>query len=119
MDYKQILEIAILITASLAFIALTVFSIQDIIESNKYWKKMEAQLELYRNALHKENDVLKKLHAFDDWLGDYCGIMHTNAELDDNEFNNGVANAANDIQEFFLNYLGEYVDESRNNEQDK
>ena len=109
MDYKQILEIAILITASLAFIALTVFSIQDIIESNKYWKKMEAQLELYRNALHKENDVLKKLHAFDDWLGDYCGIMHTNAELDDNEFNNGVANAANDIQESFLNYLGEYV----------
>ena len=109
MDYKQILEIAILITASLAFIALTVFSIQDIIESNKYWKKMEAELKLYRNALHKENDVLKKLHAFDDWLGDYCGIMYTNAELDDNEFNDGVANAANDIQESFLNYLGEYV----------
>lgn len=110
MDYRQKLEIAILITASLAFIALTIFSIQDIIEGNKYWKKMKAELELYRNALHKENDILKKVQAFDDWLGDYCGIMHTNASLDNNEFNNGVANASNDIQECFLTYLGEYVD---------
>ena len=110
MDYRQILEIAILITASLAFIALTVFSIQDIIESNKYWKKMKAELELYRNALHKENDILKKVQAYAEWLDTYHALMHTNVKLEDNEFNNGTLTAAGDCLGEFLNTMGEYVD---------
>ena len=119
MDYRQKLEIAILITAALAFIALTIFSIQDIIESNKYWKKMKAELELYRNALHKENDILKKVQAYAEWLDTYHALMHTNVKLEDNEFNNGTLTAAADIEGKFLEIMGEYVDESRNNEQDK
>ena len=110
MDWKEILDVIVVILGCCVFIVMIIHFILDIEQSNKYWKKMKAELELYRNTLHKENDILKKLHAFDDWLGDYCGIMHTNASLDNNEFNNGVANASNDIQECFLNYLGEYVD---------
>lgn len=110
MDYKQILEIAIMITTGIAFLALTVFSIQDIIESNKYWKKMEAELELYRNALHKENDILKKVQAYAEWLDTYHALMHTNVKLEDNEFNNGTLTAAGDCLGEFLNTMGEYVD---------
>ena len=110
MDYRQKLEIAILITASLAFIALTIFSIQDIIESNKYWKKMKAELELYRNALHKENDILKKVQEYAEWLDTYHALMHTNVKLEDSEFNNGTLTAAGDCLGEFLNTMGEYVD---------
>ena len=110
MDYKQILEIAIMITTGIAFLALTVFSIQDIIESNKYWKKMEAELKLYRNALHKENDILKKVQAYAEWLDTYHALMHTNVKLEDSEFNNGTLTAAGDCLGEFLNTMGEYVD---------
>lgn len=110
MDYRQILEIAIMITTGIAFLALTVFSIQDIIESNKYWKKMEAELELYRNALHKENDILKKVQAYAEWLDTYHALMHTNVKLEDSEFNNGTLTAAGDCLGEFLNTMGEYVD---------
>lgn len=110
MDYRQKLEIAILIAASLAFIALTIFSIQDIIESNKYWKKMKAELELYRNTLHKENDILKKVQAYAEWLDTYHALMHTNVKLEDSEFNNGTLTAAGDCLGEFLNTMGEYVD---------
>lgn len=110
MDYKQILEIAILITASLAFIALTIFSIQDIIEGNKYWKKMKAELDLYRNVLHKENDILKKLQAYAEWLDTFHALMYTNTKLEDSEFNNGTLTAAADIEGKFLEIMGEYVD---------
>ena len=110
MDYKQILEIAIMITTALAFIALTILSIQDIIEGNKYWKKMKAELELYRNVLHKENDILKKVQAYAEWLDTYHALMHTNVKLEDSEFNNGTLTAAGDCLGEFLNTMGEYVD---------
>ena len=110
MDYRQKLEIAILITASLAFIALTIFSIQDIIESNKYWKKMKAELELYRNALHKENDILKKVQEYAEWLDTFHALMYSNSKFEDTDFNHGTLTAAADIEGKFLEIMGEYVD---------
>ena len=110
MDYRQKLEIAILITASLAFIALTVFSIQDIIESNKYWMKMMAELELYRNTLHKEDDILKKTQEFGEWLDTFHALMYSNSKFEDTEFNKGTLTAAADIEGKFLEIMGEYVD---------
>ena len=53
MDFKEILELICLILCGIGFICIVIFSIIDIIKSNKYWKKMEAELELYRGALHK------------------------------------------------------------------
>lgn len=110
MDYRQKLEIAILITAALAFIALTIFSIQDIIESNKYWKKMKAELELYRNVMRKENDMLKKVQAYAEWLDTFLALMYTNVKLEDTEFNQGTLKATADIEGKFLEIMGEYVD---------
>jgi hypothetical protein len=92
------------------FILMTIYWVRDLKKSNKYWDDMFAHLEVFKTSMAKEHELLKRVQAFDAWLGEYCGIMHTNASLEDNEFNNGVASAANDIQESFLNYLGEYVD---------
>ena len=116
---ENILSVIFTIVLICAVITLTIYTVMDIRNSNKYWKRMSAEVDLFSASLKKEHELLKRVQAFDEWLGGYCGIMHTNASLEDNEFNNGVANAADDIQESFLNHLGEYVDESRNNEQDK
>lgn len=110
MNFGEILDIVWTILAIIAFIGIIIFTIKDIKKSNKYWDDMFAHLEVFKTSMKKEHDLLKKVQAFDAWLGEYCGIMHTNASLEDNEFNNGVANAANDIQESFLKYLGKYVD---------
>lgn len=107
---ENILSIIFAIVLICAVITLTIYTVIDIRNSNKYWKRMSAEVDLFSASLKKEHDLLKRVQAFDEWLGGYCGIMHTNASLDDNEFNNGVANAADDIQEGFLNHLGEYLD---------
>jgi hypothetical protein len=107
---ENILSVIFAIVLICAVITLTIYTVMDIRNSNKYWKRMSAEVDLFSASLKKEHDLLKRVQAFDEWLGGYCGIMHTNASLDGNEFNNGVANAADDIQEGFLNYLGEYVD---------
>ena len=110
MDWKEILDVIVVILGCCVFIVMIIHFILDIEQSNKYWKHMYARMDLFEASLKKEHELLNKVQAFDEWLDGYCGIMHTNASLEDNEFNNGVANAANDIQESFLNYLGEYVD---------
>lgn len=107
---ENILSIIFAIVLICAVITLTIYTIRDIKNSDRYWKRMEAEVDLFSASLKKEHELLKRVQAFDEWLGGYCGIMHTNASLEDNEFNNGVANAADDIQESFLNHLGEYVD---------
>lgn len=113
---ENILSVIFSIVLICAVITLTIYTIRDIKNSDRYWKRMEAEVDLFSASLKKEHELLKKVQAFDEWLGGYCGIMHTNASLDDNEFNNGVANAADDIQESFLNYLGEYVDGKESND---
>lgn len=107
---ENILSVIFTIVLICAVSTLTIYTVMDIRNSDKYWKRMSAEVDLFSASLKKEHELLKRVQAFDEWLGGYCGIMHTNASLEDNEFNNGVANAANDIQESFLNYLGEYVD---------
>ena len=113
---ENILSIVFSIVLICAVVTLTIYTIRDIKNSDRYWKRMEAEVDLFSASLKKEHELLKKVQEFDEWLGGYCGIMHTNASLDDNEFNNGVANAADDIQESFLNYLGEYVDGKESND---
>ena len=107
---ENILSVIFAIVLICAVITLTIYTVIDIRNSNKYWKRMSAEVDLFSASLKKEHELLKRVQAFDEWLGGYCGIMHTNASLDGNEFNNGVANAADDIQEGFLNHLGEYLD---------
>jgi hypothetical protein len=107
---ENILSVIFAIVLICAVITLTIYTIRDIRNSDRYWKRMSAEVDLFSASLKKEHELLKKVQAFDEWLGGYCGIMHTNASLDGNEFNNGVANAADDIQEGFLNHLGEYLD---------
>lgn len=107
---ENILSVIFAIVLICAVITLTVYTVKDIRNSDRYWKRMSAEVDLFSASLKKEHELLKRVQAFDEWLGGYCGIMHTNASLDGNEFNNGVANAADDIQESFLNHLGEYLD---------
>lgn len=110
MEIENILRIIWLCLMVVVFILMIIYWVRDLKKSNKYWDDMFAHLEVFKTSMAKEHELLKRVQAFDEWLDGYCGIMHTNVSLDNNEFNNGVANAADDIQESFLNHLGEYVD---------
>ena len=107
---EEILTYACLVLLIIAFIFIIIFNVIDIIKSNKHWKKMEAELELYRGTLHKNHDLLKKTQEFGEWLDTYHALMHTNVKLEDNEFNQGVLKAAADIEGKFLEIVREYVD---------
>ena len=110
MDFKEILELVCLILCVIGFICIVIFSIMDIIKSNKYWKSMKANLDLMDVALKKEHDLLKKTQEFGEWLDTYHVLICTNVKLEDTEFNNGVLTAAVDIEGKFLELMGEYVD---------
>lgn len=113
MDFKEILELISLILCVIAFICVVIFAITDIIKSNKYWKEMDAHLELFKTSLKKEHDLLKKVQEYGDWLDTHHALMHTNVKFEDNEFNNGALTAAGDCLGEFLNIMGEYVDGPR------
>lgn len=110
MECQQILDIIMVSLASIVFIVMIIQFILDIKASNKYWESMYAHLELMKTSLKKEHDLLKAVQAFDEWLDTYNALMHTNAELEEDNFNLGVMHAAEDVQENFLKYLGEYID---------
>jgi len=110
MDFKEILELICLILCGIGFICIVIFSIIDIIKSNKYWKKMEANLDLMDVALKKEHDLLKKTQEFGEWLDTFHALMYSNSKFEDTEFNKGTLTAAADIEGKFLEIMGEYVD---------
>jgi len=110
MEWKEIVDIVGLGLSIIAFISVVIVSIIDIIKSNKYYKEMDAQLELFKTTFMKEHDLLKKVQAYGEWLDTYHVLMHTNVKLEDNEFNNGTLTAAGDCLGEFLNTMGEYVD---------
>ena len=110
MDFKEILELVCLILCVIGFVCIVIFSIMDIIKSNKYWKKMEAELELYRGTLHKNHDLLKKIQEFGEWLDTFHALMYSNSKFEDTDFNHGTLTAAADIEGKFLEIIGEYVD---------
>ena len=108
---KDVLELIVICSCALAFIGIVIFSIYDIVASNKYWKKMRAELDVYKRTLHKEHDLLKRVQTYMDWLHAYTACVHVNTDLEDTEFNRGTKTAAEDIQSKFIETMGEYVDE--------
>lgn len=111
MEWKEIVDAVALGLSIIAFICIVIVSVVDIIKSNKYYKEMDAHLELMRTTLMKEHDLLKRVQAYAEWLDTYHALMHTNVKLEDNEFNNGTLTAAGDCLGEFLNTMREYVDD--------
>ena len=116
MNLKEILNITWLTLACIVFILMIIHFIKDIKQSDKYWEEMNAQLTLFKTTLKKENDLLKKVQAYGEWLDTYHALMHTNVKLEDSEFNNGTLTAAGDCLGEFLNTMGEYVDGKENSD---
>lgn len=110
MDFKEILELVCLILCVIGFVCIVIFSIMDIIKSNKYWKSMKANLDLMDVALKKEHDLLKKTQEFGEWLDTFHALMYSNSKFEDTDFNHGTLTAAADIEGKFLEIMGEYVD---------
>ena len=104
---KTIAMIAIIIGSSIVI----VLGIVDIIKSNKYWKRMSAELELFRGTLKREHMLLKAVQEYGEWLEFYHDTMFTNLELEHTDFNDGVLSAAEDCMQMFTNTFNEYVGE--------
>lgn len=107
---KTIAMIAIIIGSSIVI----VLGIVDIIKSNKYWKSMSAELELFRGTLKREHMLLKAVQEYGEWLEFYHKTMFTNLELEHTDFNDGVLSAAEDCMQMFTNTFDEYVGEFKN-----
>lgn len=110
MDWKEILDVIAVILGCCVFIVMIIHFILDIEQSNKYWKRMYARMDLFEASLKKEHELLKKVQEFDEWLDTHSAIMHTNAELEEDNFYLGVMHCVEDIQDEFLKRFGEYVD---------
>lgn len=106
----EILKTITMITIIIGSLLVIIMSIIDIIKSNKYWKHMEAELELFKTSLHKEHDLLKKVQEYGEWLEFYHKTMFTNLELENSEFNDGTLTAAGDCLGEFLNTMEDYFD---------
>lgn len=104
---KTIAMIAIIIGSSIVI----VLGIVDIIKSNKYWKSMSAELELFRGTLKREHILLKAVQEYGEWLEFYHDTMFTNLELEHADFNDGVLSAAEDCMQMFVDTFNEYVGE--------
>lgn len=107
---KTIAMIAIIIGASITI----VLGIVDIVKSNKYWKSMNAELELFRGTLKREHMLLKAVQEYGEWLRFYHKTMFTNLELEHTDFNDGVLSAAEDCIQMFMDTFNEYVGEFEN-----
>ena len=110
MNMEEILTYACLVLSIIGFICIIIFNVIDIIKSNKYWKKMEANLDLMDVALKKEHDLLKKTQEFGEWLDTFHALMYSNSKFEDTDFNHGTLTAVADIEGKFLEIMGEYVD---------
>jgi sensor domain CHASE-containing protein len=110
MEIENILRIIWLILMVVAFTLMIIYWVRDLKKSDAYWNKLNAELQLMKTTLKKERDLLKGVQAYAEWLDTYHSLMHTNVKLEDSEFNKGILTAAEDVQENFLKFLGEYVD---------
>ena len=110
MEIENILRIIWLCLMVLVFTIMTIYWVRDLKKSNKYWDEMFAHLEVFKTSMKKEHDLLKKVQAYGEWLDTYHALMRTNFKLENTEFNDGVLSGTRDIEESFLNYLGEYID---------
>ena len=108
--FKTIAMIVIIIGGSVTII----LGIIDIVKSNKYWKSMYAELELFQGVLRKEHKLLKAVQGYGEWLESYRKTMFTNLELEHTDFNDGVLSAAEDCMQMFINTFDEYVGEVEN-----
>lgn len=110
MEWKEILDIIVTILGCVVFIVMIIHFILDIRNSDAYWKRMKAEVDLFSASLKKEHALLKKVQEYSEWLDTYHALMRTNVKLEDSEFNRGTLMAAGDIEDEFLRCLGEYVD---------
>lgn len=110
-------KIAMTIYAIL-FAVFTISTIIDIIKTNKRFKEYEkalGELEVYRGTLHKNNELIKSVRHFGEWLDTYHCLMRTNVKLEaDNEFNRGTLMAAQDIEDEFLDSFKDFMDKEDN-----
>lgn len=104
---KMIAMIVIIISGSVTI----VFSIVNIVKSDKSYKEEVAYLNLMRTTFQKEHKLLKAVQEYGDWLESYRKTMFTNLELEHTDFNDGVLTAAEECMEMFTNTLNEYVGE--------
>lgn len=110
MDFKEILELACLILCVIGFVCIVIFSIMDIVKSNKYWKKMEAELELYRGTLHKNHELTHAVIDFGDELVEkYYEKAKDEFYNNENDYNHGKLDAVEDIMEFFFKFLEKHI----------
>jgi len=107
---KMIAMIVIIISGSVTI----VLGIIEIVKSNKYWKGMNAELELFQGVLRKEHKLLKAVQKYGEWLESYRKTMFTNLELEHTDFNDGVLTAAEDCMRVFTDTFNEYVGEVKN-----
>lgn len=110
MNFEEILTYACLILSIIAFIFIIIFNVIDIIKSHKYWKKMEAELELYRGALYKNHELTLAIIDFGDELVEkYYEKVKDEFYNNENDYNHGKLDAVEDIMEFFFKFLEKYI----------
>ena len=107
---KTIAMIVIIIGSSITI----VLGIIDIVKSDKYWKSMKAELELFQGTLKREHMLLKAVQEYGEWLAFYHKTMFTNLELEHTDFNDGVLSATEDCMQMFMNSFNEYIGEVKN-----
>lgn len=107
---EEILTYVCLVLSIIAFIFIIIFNVIDIIKSNKYWKKMEAELELYRGTLHKNHELTHAVVNFGDELVEkYYEKAKDEFYNNDNDYNHGKLDAVEDIMEFFFKFLEKHI----------
>ena len=110
MNMEEILTYACLILSIIAFIFIIICNVIDIIKSNKHWKKMAAELELYRGALHKNHELTHAVVNFGDELVEkYYEKVKDEFYNNENDYNHGKLDAVEDIMEFFFKFLEKHI----------
>lgn len=97
---------------TISFVVFTISTIIDIIKTNKRFKEYEkviGELEVYRGTLHRNNELLKGVRHFGEWLDTFGGLMATNNRLEPNDFNMGAEAVARDCLDEFINTFNEFV----------
>lgn len=104
--FEKIAMVLIIVT----FVMIIVSQVLEIIASRRYYKKMEAELELYRGTLKKNHELTHAVVEFGDWL-----IEEKFEELKKkyydkgNNYNKGAMEAAEEIVAVFLSKLEKHT----------
>lgn len=110
MNMEEILTYACLVLSIIAFIFIIICNVIDIVKSHKHWKKMEAELELYRGTLHKNHELTHAVVNFGDELVEkYYEKVKDEFYNNENDYNHGKLDAVEDIMEFFFKFLEKYI----------